>query len=151
MIGYIWAFINRNIVKPLDVLIGEVNTALATALNTVKDTVDAINIRTNTINTNVNTMAAKNIILYGSAVKNVLRGTATGNGLNTVTISSVNPGKCMVLLNGMNSEVVQAYGETTTYTTGCYVASLAATSLGIYLGGYGSGGRTASWQIVEFY
>lgn len=86
-------------------------------------------------------------------VKSVQFGTyspAGGGGNTAITISSINPAKAVVTLNGGYIHSYDSYA--------CdlpYVVSLAATTLTVhgahFYNGSAWGGQTTSWQVVEYY
>ena len=72
--------------------------------------------------------------------------TSPAGGVTTVTISTVNPAKCMILVNGgYHFNANNIFAEAT---------ALTATVLTLYGPLYYSGawyGSQATWQIIEFY
>lgn len=83
-----------------------------------------------------------------SPVKSIQRGSLepTGSGAPevTVNINTVNPDKCMVLLN---TSLIM--GGDTAYTPA--LLELTATSFTVTWNGTWSDGRVFSWQVIEFY
>lgn len=77
------------------------------------------------------------------AVKSVQRGflTNVNQEENTVKINTVNPDKCIVILN-----FITAYVERT--SSGIYLKSLTSDSLIFVLGPRGG---DVSWQVIEYY
>lgn len=93
---------------------------------------------------------SKNAIITSGAIKSiksVQKGVATTHG--NITINSVNPSKCIVLLNGTSI----AYNSVGFLPL---VAKLTSTALTVYNSETGDTGRrgdtyTYSWQVIEFY
>ena len=96
----------------------------------------------------------------GGGVKSVQRGTYTFSSSNTgaITISKVNPDKCMVLIdNGIVGYAAAAGSNNyTAVANGSYLVSLAATKLNISQNatfnkdGSANNYGTVSWQVIEF-
>lgn len=108
----------------------------------------------NTINTNVNSIKSSNLINSGSSVKSIQRGivkTPVSGGnfpLTSVTvpISTVKISKCILLLDGMYSDmspaVLRSASNTSLVITDIFNSSLIATN---------GNAMTFSWQLIEFY
>ena len=146
--GAIKKSVNSNLTEPIDTLIKRVVNTGSTPLNTT-----------------LNSIANSTGVLYG-AVKSVQRGTVSGSSPTvSVTISAVNPAKCLLLVDG-------GVTYTSTYRNGGYQGegdptvmrapvpgSVTATSISVtqsYL--YYRPGSDwayacygASWQLIEFY
>ena len=119
--------INSNISKTLDALIIEKASDELSKINSISNIVTV----------------AGNI----KAVKSVQRGTITltehSFGITSITISSINPDKSVVLLSGSLS-----------YHTDCvqpYPYSLRANNIDIGLESYPDYDQIISWQVIEFY
>ena len=118
-------------------------TALSTNLSTVKTDVATVKSNVSTLSTTVNGIPK-------GAVKSVQRGTVAGtpNKSTEITISTVNPSKCLVLLN-----VNEIGGNGYNYLPTVY--SLTATKLTItqtYISFTSENNTTnISWQVIEFY
>lgn len=99
-----------------------------------------------------------NLIENGASpvIKSVQRGTVTADryGDATVTISAVNPDKCIILLNGIALYETQSDGKGMSHALPI-IASLSATSLVLDYSGYltssSLGNPAFSWQVIEFY
>ena len=118
-------------------------TALSTNLSTVKTDVA-------TVKSNVSTLSTTVSGIPKGAVKSVQRGTVTG-GVDKnidITISTVNPSKCLVILG-----VSEIAGEG--YNMLPIPYSLTSTKLTItqsYISFTSSNNEiTVSWQVIEFY
>lgn len=95
----------------------------------------------------IDTIASSNAISYG-AVKSVQRGTKVqAPGGTTITISSVNPLKSIVTLNGVSGYDNQT--GTLRQLILPYIESVTSTS--IVVKGTDVFSSTFSWQIIEFY
>ncbi len=80
-------------------------------------------------------------------VKSVQRGRTTST---TISISTVNPNKCVVILNGELSCVTISGVVKDVYTPS--LVSITSTTLTITANSYSSGPTVySSWQVVEFY
>ena len=119
--------INSNISKTLDALIIEKASDELSKINSISNIVTV----------------AGNI----KAVKSVQRGTITltehSFGITSITISSINPDKSVVLLSG-----------SLPYDTDClqpYPYSLRANNIDIGLESYPDYDQIISWQVIEFY
>ena len=116
----------------LDELKLEVNNILASVKSEVNGMITNLNGVVNSIGT----------------VKSIQRGTLepTGSGAPevTVNINTVNPDKCMVLLN---TSLIM--GGDTAYTPA--LLELTATSFTVTWNGTWSDGCVFSWQVIEFY
>ena len=114
--------INSNISKSLDVLITEKCNELQSKLNSVYNTVTV----------------AGNI----PSVKSVQRGKVNTSGGASITISSVNPSKSILIVQGgaySSSSPGVAYGTMDT----------SGTSITLCISSAEKG--TCSWQVIEFY
>lgn len=81
-----------------------------------------------------------------SVIKSIQRGVSDGGSTNiTITISTVNPGKCMVILDHEGGSVDTSY-----YTP--YLIGISSTSF-VTSPSYVSGPYFIrfSWQVIEFY
>ena len=120
-------------------------TALNTNLSTVKSDVATVKSNVSTLSTTVNGLPK-------GAVKSVQRGTVAGNDSANieVTINTVNPVKCLVLLSG-----AELGGEG--FNTLPNVYSLTATKLTItrsyivFPGSTPNSIVSVHWQVIEFY
>ena len=87
-------------------------------------------------------MGKLNHLVGASVIKSVQKGVTSsssgGSTTNTITISTVNPAKCLVLLD-------IGHGGSSS-TGGCYLASISSTSISIRLTYAGD----CSWQVIEF-
>ena len=154
MVSDLLSIVNSDISKTLDTLINEVKTL-----------VNTVNGNVSTINTNVNSIKASNVITYG-AVKSVQRGTVSGSSPTvTVTVSSVNPAKCLLIVAGgatytssYRNGGYQGEGDSTVMRAPT-PGSVSATSISVTQGYlyYRPGSDWvyacygASWQLIEFY
>ena len=156
--------INSNISKSLDVLITEKCNEVKTVANSnnslissikslLENTTYGLNAIKNTVNSVNNTVSVVGNI---PSVKSVQRGVANlgrtydysggyDYGGANISISSINPNKSIVILNGgicMSS-----------WTADGYLYSLTSTSLVIRCPKWPDDDRTspASWQVIEFY
>ena len=93
--------------------------------------------------------------LSQGAIKSVQRGTVSVQNATdkAVTISSVNPKKCMVTIKS-SLKINDTQNENKTISDACFVKSLTATKLTI--GNYDVKGfvnyvGTVSWEVCEFY
>lgn len=155
--GEIKKAVNSDLSKPLNTLIeektGAVNATGGTAtaggifakLNKLlTDWTTARAGKIDTIATDISALAA------GKVVKSVQRGTIAGNGTTptlTISIASVNPLKCAVLINGSPKSTSGGYSPT-------ILNSITTNSL--VLGHTTPGFNTdalyhTSWQVIEFY
>lgn len=131
-----------------------INTALTSqneVLNNANSTIESQNTTLNALN---NALAG-NGTLAVSAVKSIQKGTVTiSTSSTTITISEVNPDKCLVLFDGL-----AAYYNSSSSTSGYsiwypYLYSITSTTLIIGRTGINSSAATdstVSWQIIEFY
>lgn len=79
--------------------------------------------------------------LDSNIIKSIQRGTSASN---KIAINTVNPDKCVVLLN--NSHL-----SNTSYTVyGAYVTNLKANVLEVSTNSKNDADMTISWQIIEF-
>lgn len=77
-----------------------------------------------------------------SIIKSVQRGTfSISVASTTVSISSVNTSKCLVLINESNTNSGQTF-------SGCYLSAMTSTSLTI--SSYLERSYSGSWQVIEF-
>ena len=132
----------------------DVNSALASFKSEVNTMLSGF---TSDVNTNLSTVksevtAVKGVVSsLGGAVKSIQRGSLTPSNAEVadvrVNINTVNPDKCVVLLN--TSRIT---GDDTTYLPA--LTALTATSFTVtFSGGWTSGlkGHIFSWQVIEFY
>lgn len=123
-------------------VMGKLNKAIA---NTNNITVDLSGVNSNTnvpLDTLITQQAGqiKAQITNKGIVKSVQRGITDKDSSNyEITISSVNPNKCLVLLNGFPYELNGSHN--------LYVISLTSTRLTVRT----SGVYASSWQVIEFY
>ena len=158
--------INSNISKSLDVLITEKCNEVKTVANSnnslissikslLENTTYGLNAIKNTVNSVNNTVSVVGNI---PSVKSVQRGVANLGrkydhsgyyGGANISISSINPNKSIVILNG---GIRISYSDSDWLADG-YLYSLTSTSLVIRCMGYQDDDRTspASWQVIEFY
>ena len=115
-------------------------TALSNNLTTVKTDVATVKSSVSTLSTTVSGIPK-------SAVKSIQRGVHSGSATEniTISISTVNPSKCMVLL--------QSTRDTTNLPS---LVSIASTSFTVTTSSsvYSTSPNTASpfsWQVIEFY
>jgi len=136
MWGAIKKVINSNLNKSLDILIQE----KATETNSKIDN-RASQTSVDSINTNVGTL------LNGRTVKSVQSGVATSSITEPITVShsSVNVSKSIILLNGSNN-----VGAGDGYAAMPYVMSKNSTN---FVFGFPFTNTTypISWQVIEFY
>ena len=125
----------------------EINTMLTGFTNGIDADMTALS---SAVNTSVSTLSTTVNGIPKGAVKSVQRGTVAGtpNNSTEITISTVNPNKCLVLL-GVNELGGNGYNYLPT------VYSLTATKLTItqtYIS-FTSENKTTniSWQVIEFY
>lgn len=131
--------------KTMQTAIRSTVDAIKTVVDGTKTKVDTIDARTNTMNTNINTINTNvGTLINGRVVKSVQRGVRAGSG--STTISTVNPSKCMVLINGFSGE--DGFGK---YALP-YVLELTSTKLTIAVSGKGTSAEFSnSWEVIEFY
>lgn len=122
-----------------------VNSDLSTPLDTILK------------NTTYGLSAIKNAITALSTggtvpiVKSVQRGTTTGDR-GYVNISTVNPSKCIVLLNGYT--IVPSTDQAASAFFLPYIVYFTSNQLGIGNSGTSQAGQTYvtfDWQVIEFY
>ena len=92
-------------------------------------------------------------VITNGAVKSVQRGvitlsTSTRVLTKEITISSVNPDKCLVLINERQNEL---YIDSAAFLHGQSLASLTSTVLTLYCAPSGYVSTNVSWQVIEFY
>lgn len=103
---------------------------------------------------------AINLFTSGSSIKSVQRGVTSGDsggitdtGKN-ITISAVNPAKCIVQFDGFSLDGAGRTNTVTQYPP--YVTSLTSTTLSIKGGNYREANnatylpRSFSWTVTEF-
>ena len=122
------------------------------SVNSVQSTVNTMNSTINNISSVVNSINNK------SNIKSVQRGVATlalnsNYATNTISLSSINSNKCMVILNGQTNGITSG-GAVLNFEP--YVESLSSTQLRIaYRNSDRHSGGTiylyTSWQVIEFY
>lgn len=103
---------------------------------------------------------AINLFTSGGSIKSVQRGVTTGYGGDitdagkNITISAVNPAKCIVQFDGFPLDGAGVTNTNTQYPP--YVTSLTSTTLSIKGGNYKQSGNAAyiaqpfSWTVTEF-
>lgn len=79
--------------------------------------------------------------LDSNIIKSIQRGTTSDT---KVTINTVNPDKCIVLLNN------SLLSTTSDSVDGAYVVKLKANSLELSSNYYNRSNHTVGWQIIEF-
>lgn len=94
------------------------------------------------------------LIGFGGGVKSVQRGISSASDYTVnITINSVNPNKCFVVLN--NSTIGYGAGTSYMHIKGSTVESLTSTRLSIKPNSYTVGSSnyngSVSWQVIEFY
>ena len=124
-----------------------------------KPTLDSVNTTANTINTETTYIKNKvdniSTTLTGlSIVKSIQRGSATKNystNLYESNIATVNPDKCIVLIDG--SAGAYYSGNTTSYgyTALPTLSSITANKLTFSFSSEAERGFSVSWQLIEFY
>lgn len=85
-----------------------------------------------------------------SVIKSVQRGVISNQSTIevTVSISTVDPNKCMVILNGGISDIDNSYSQS---VTAPYLVSLTNTQLKVHTGAaVDKVYMPVSWQIIEF-
>ena len=127
-------------------------TATQTSVNSMQNTVNTMNSTISNINSVVNSINSK------SNIKSVQRGVATlalnsNYVTNTISLSSINSNKCMVILNGQTNGITSG-GQILNFEP--YVESLSSSQLRIaYRNSDRHSGGTiylyTSWQVIEFY
>jgi hypothetical protein len=135
--------INSDTNTPLD-------SSILTKYTTLVNTLSSINTNVSNTNTNV-TNSVKGM------VKSIQRGIVGKSGTSdvSVTISSVTPSRCIVIINGGVAASYYNFGGSFVGTH-AYVSSLSATTLAIgggvcqYNGADVWYGSTISWQVIEF-
>ena len=122
-------------------------TALSGSVTTLSNNVATVKTDVATVKSNVSTLSTTTNSIPKGAVKSVQRGVHAGSATDniTISISTVNPSKCMVLL--------QPTRDTTNLPS---LVSIASTSFTVTTSSsvYSSSPNTASpfsWQVVEFY
>lgn len=147
LLGIIKRFVNSDARLPLNTLLNQsVSGTIMPKLNTIETKVDNVKI-----------------------VKSIQRGIGGNIGSSnvrrtfTISISPVNPAKCVVILD--NGGVIGAYRVTTGtinqwhYYLGAYVVELTATSLTIMpncdndnsSGTFVDSYQSTGWQVIEYY
>lgn len=112
-------------------------TNIATLLSNLSKTLT----QAQTNGTNINSV--KSSLANGiSVIKSVQRGTTTRQ--DEITISTVDPDKCLVIVNG-DSSISQSSGY---YKAAVVVSDLTATQLSLKFPS--STSWNASWQVIEF-
>ena len=125
-------------------------TATITTQTQIKETIDGINTKTaiatvqNQIKANTDTIK-NNVasLINGRVVKSVQRGTVSG-GTMYVSLSTVNPLKCLALATGI-------YRPSTLDPYTVNIASLTSNRLNFSYDTGNSHAFTVSWQVIEFY
>lgn len=127
--------------------------AIKTLLNTANTNASSANTYAKSAdtllkNSTYGLQAIKNALGSSGAVKSVQRGVITTEKstsvvTKTITINSVNPDKCLIILN--SSFTAAASG-----TSGLSVKSLTSTVLTILCTQYNIA-NNISWQVIEFY
>jgi ABC-type transporter Mla subunit MlaD len=130
-------------VSTLSSSVSTVNTNVAA----VKTDVAGVKSNVSTLSTNLSTVSTAVGNIPKAAVKSVQRGVHSGSATDniTITINTVNPSKCMVLL--------QRTRDTTNLPS---LVSIASTSFTVTTSSavYSTSPNTASpfsWQVIEFY
>ena len=96
---------------------------------------------------NLSTLLGKSIISQGSAIKSIQSGVHAGNTSTydiPITISAVNPAKCMVILN---PAAIYLNGNSHCVPM---LKSLTSTQLTVSASGNSSSSAQFSWQVIEF-
>lgn len=120
-----------SVMGKLNYLISQVSTYLSSIYSSIS-----------TVNSKLNTL------MNGILIKNIQKGVSSSEN---ISISSVNPSKCIVLLNGIYSrtsrEVTSAgyHASFVDRVSGPYLNSITTTSINVINEG------TFSWQVIEFY
>ena len=90
-----------------------------------------------------------------SCVKSVQRGIINTSKTTTVKLNSINPNKCIVILNSEYSGISEESSSRDHYVNQSYIQSLTSTSLTISENlRYGDGDYNygnVSYQVIEFY
>jgi uncharacterized protein YoxC len=122
-------------------------TALSNSVSSVKTDVGTVKSNVGTLTTSLSTLSSTVNSIPKGAVKSVQRGVHGGSATDniTITINTVNPSKCMVLL--------QRTRDTTNLPS---LVSIASTSFTVTTSSavYSTSPNTASpfsWQVIEFY
>lgn len=79
--------------------------------------------------------------LDSNIIKSIQRGTSSSD---KITINTVNPDKCIVLLNN------SGLSDTSYSVYGAYVTNLKANVLEVHTNNRDDSSMTISWQIIEF-
>ncbi|WP_281740485.1 hypothetical protein [Holdemanella biformis] len=79
--------------------------------------------------------------LDSNIIKSIQRGTSSSD---KITINTVNPDKCIVLLNN------SCLSDTSYSVYGAYVTNLKANVLEVHTNNRDDSSMTISWQIIEF-
>lgn len=79
--------------------------------------------------------------LDSNIIKSIQRGTSSSD---KITINTVNPDKCIVLLNN------SCLSDTSYRVYGAYVTNLKANVLEVHTNNRDDSSMTISWQIIEF-
>ena len=141
----------KSVVDTVNTNVTSVNSSVGTInknVSSVKSTVSTINTNVNTANTNITTIKSN----IGSTIKSIQRGLSsiTACETKTITINSVTPEKCLVILNGGGWTV--ATGALN--NSDAIFNSLSATSLVVgtqgYTGASTNGSASFSWQVIEY-
>lgn len=125
-----------------------------------KPTLDSVNTTANTVNTNTAYIKDKvdgieNTLTGLSIVKSIQRGTATKNSssstLYEANITTVNPDKCIVLIDGSAGIFYSSSNYDYGYTVLPYIESITANKITFSFASTPDRSTSVGWQLIEFY
>lgn len=143
--------VNSDLSKPLNELIEEIPSEISPQVNAMKSLIGQANPTASNRTTVMNYLKIIEGLSSMSVIRSIQRGIAIGerNGNATVGISSVDPSKCIVIID--NSLV--SHNPSGLVGRGAYLLSVSSGSI-TFGGNYEVANRDSayafSWQIIEF-
>ena len=132
-----------NTSEEVEVLLTELETEINTLMTELKSDVESMITKLNNdVSSAVATLSTR------GAVKSIQRGIANNNttDLINININTVNPDKCLVILNSSSTADIKSQPTLKSLTSNLLTVTSAS-----YYNGYDYYGVSFSWQVVEFY